>query len=222
MNQYDKYFISLKYYLLGRKYFTALKALDFAKKYHKGMRKDGVTPEFQHQIEIALFISTLKDVQDEELTITCALLHDVVEDYDVSVEEIDALFGKRVGGIVWLLTVKFRGKRKTNEDYFSAIAKDPIASLVKGGDRIHNVQTMIDVFSPEKQRKYVEEVNNFFLPMLKEAKYQFPEQSAAYFNIIHMLKSQVELVEAALDSKTLQVIGNASVTPNGVIDVVNI
>lgn len=213
MGKYDKLFISLKYYLLGRKYFTALKALDFAKRHHKGMRKDGVTPELQHQVEIALFLTTLKDLQDEQLTLTCALLHDVVEDYDISVEEITSLFGKEVADHVWILSKEYRGEKVPPEQYFPAIGRNPIASLVKGADRINNVQSMHGVFTVDKQRAYVSEVKTYFLPMLKEAKYLFPEQSAAYFNIMHMLKSQVELVEAALELPADQVVDTPHLVP---------
>ena len=48
--------------------------------------------------------------------------------------------------------------------------------------------------------------------MLKKAKNQFPDQSAAYFNIMHMLKSQLSLVKAALDSKLVSVL---AVTQSG-------
>lgn len=193
---YNKLYLSLKYYLLGREYFVALRALNFARTYHQGTRKDGVTPEFQHQLEIALYLTTLKDIKNEETLLACALLHDVMEDYNVSLEELTKEFGADIARIVELLTKKFRGKNKDYPSYFFWIGKDPIASLVKGTDRINNVQTMVGVFTLEKQKSYATEVNEYFLPMLKRAKYNFPEQSFAYFNIIHMLKSQLELLEA--------------------------
>ena len=65
-NRYQKLEISLRYYLKGAKYTTALKALDFGSRWHNGFRKDRVTPEFQHQIEIALYCITLKGLLDEE------------------------------------------------------------------------------------------------------------------------------------------------------------
>lgn len=196
MTSFNKLFISLKYYMLGRRYYVALKALDFARLKHYGTRKDGVTPEFQHQVEITLFLSTLKDVQNEEEVLAAALLHDVMEDYDISVHEMQGKFGKKLTDIVWLLTKKYQGKKKNLSEYFDLISSDPVASLVKGADRINNVQTMVGVFSKDKQQSYVLEVEQYFLPMIKRAKYQFPEQSAAYFNISHMLKSQVALVKA--------------------------
>ena len=201
MERYNKLFIALKYYLIGKGYYTTLKALNFAKQRHTGLRKDKKTPEFMHQVEIALYVTTLKDVQNEQLALTSSLLHDVMEDYDVSHEEIRATFGQDVLNSVWLLTKKHKGIEKDKQKYFADLATDPVASLVKGADRIHNVQSMVGVFSLEKQQLYVDEVEKMFLPMLKVAKYNFPEQNAAYFNIEHMLKSQVELIKAIHQKK---------------------
>jgi (p)ppGpp synthase/HD superfamily hydrolase len=196
MDRYQKLFIALRYYLLGKEYYSALKALDYGQTHHTGLRKDGKTKEFQHQVEIALFLTTLKNLKNEEVALTSALLHDVVEDYDVSPEEIKSMFGSEVSEIVWLLTKKYKNQEKEKKQYFEDLAKNPIASIVKGSDRIHNVQSMVGVFSTEKQKSYIKEVEDMFLPMIKRAKYFCPEQSAAYFNIEHMLKSQIELIKA--------------------------
>jgi (p)ppGpp synthase/HD superfamily hydrolase len=198
MDKFNKLFVSLKYFLYGRNYFLALKALEFARKYHQGVRKDGVTKEFQHQLEIALYCTTLSALPDEEKVLATALLHDVVEDYNVPREEIKLLFGEQIEEAVWILTKEFKGVKKSYDSYFNDISNNPIAAIVKGADRIHNVQTMLGVFSKEKQERYLEEVETYFLPMIKQAKYNFPEHSAAFFNIQHMLKSQVQLFKAIL------------------------
>src|SRR5574343_1022778 len=80
-NNYKKLDLALKYYLTGAKYHTTLKAYHFAKKLHCGTRKDGITPEYQHQLEIALFITTLKGVEAEEEALFYAIMHDVLEDF---------------------------------------------------------------------------------------------------------------------------------------------
>jgi (p)ppGpp synthase/HD superfamily hydrolase len=193
---FEKRKLALKFYLLGRNYYKALEAFNFAEQHHTGLRKDGVTPEFQHQIDIALYLTTLKDVQDEETTLAAALLHDVMEDYAVSHEEMERRFGLRLTEIVWRLTKKYKGVEKDLPAYFEEISNDPVASLVKGADRIHNVQSMVGVFTVEHQKHYVDEVKTYFLPMLKRAKKSFPRQSPAYFNIEHLLKSQLRFLEA--------------------------
>lgn len=198
MQRYDKLHTALKYFLIGRKYHSALCALNFAKIHHTGVRKDGVTPEFQHQIEIALYITTLPDLMYPEVTLGATLLHDVIEDYNVSPEEMRHAVGQELTDISRLLSKKekYSGAEKPLDVYFADIAKHPVCSIIKGADRIHNVQSMIGVFGTEKQAKYLDEVEHQFIPMLKTAKYNFPQQTAAYFNILHMLRSQTQLIRA--------------------------
>lgn len=198
MSRFEKLFVAFKYFLVGRKYYLALRALEFARTYHTGLRKNGETPEFQHQLEIAMYLSTLPNLPQEEIVYTVAILHDILEDYPVSKEEMTQKFGKEVLDIVWILTKKYQGSKKDEKQYFKDISENSIAALVKGADRIHNVQSMLNVFSKEKQAKYLEEVEQNFLPMIKQAKYRFPEHSGAFFNIQHMLKSQVDLFRAIL------------------------
>lgn len=58
---------------------------------------------------------------------------------------------------------------------------------------------MVGVFSESKQRAYLAEVDELFLPMLKAASRRFPQQEPAYQNIRTLLKSQSALLRAALD-----------------------
>lgn len=191
MNSYEKLKLSLRYFLLGKGYSSAASALEFAAKYHCGVRKDGLTPEFQHQIEITHFLRTLlPSFLYPEETLTASILHDVTEDYGVEISVIKEKYGDRVAQAVHLLDKN----GKTTDAYFNSLANNAIGSIVKGADRIHNLQTMVGVFTPEKQLRYIEEVNTKFLPMLKWARRNFVEQEAAYENIKHMLKSQIELI----------------------------
>ena len=197
--RYEKLHEALERYLAKKGYGRALAAMAFARSKHTGKRKDGLTPEFQHQVEIALYITTLKGVRDEELALTAAMLHDVVEDYPVSREEIRDRFGADVEDVVWRLTKVYRGEHKPYPEYFAAIAADPTASLVKGADRVNNLQTMIGAFTLEKQHEYADEAVRWFLPMLKRARRRFPDQADAYFNVEQRLKSQLELIRAMLE-----------------------
>lgn len=205
-SRYERLSIALKYYLIGKGFVRALEALQFAKEKHDGLRKDGVTPEVQHQIEIALYVTTLKGIRDEEATICVALLHDIIEDCDVNYETILTRFGKQIADSVYAISKKLNGKPKFNHEnadlvYYNDCAQDLLASLVKGCDRIHNNNSMVGVFSDEKQLTYVGEVDRYFLPMLKTAEGLFPDQFAAYMNIKHMLKSQAALVSNGLSSR---------------------
>ena len=198
---YKKLRVTLRYYLSGKGWHNALKAMNFAEQYHTGTRKDGKTPEFEHQIKIGLYVVTLPFLLYPEETLATVFLHDVAEDYDVEFTELESLFGSKVAKATELVTKVHKGNKKTPESYFSEIAKDPIASIVKGADRIHNLQGMVGVFTMNGQKHYIKEVKERFLPMLKAARRLFPEQELSCENIKHMLCSQVELIEAIHSAK---------------------
>ena len=199
--KYEKLRISLKYWLMGRKYFKAVEAMEFAMRYHTGIRKDGITLEFFHQLSIAHYVRTLKNLQNMEAAIIVSLLHDVVEDYNVTLFEIQERFGVTIANSVALVSKEVEGTKKTSEEYYLAMRNDPIASIVKGSDRIHNHQSMPGVFSKDRQRKYIKETETYILPMLKSARKNFSEQEEAYENIKHVLVSQIELLKLTLEGQ---------------------
>jgi (p)ppGpp synthase/HD superfamily hydrolase len=201
VTEYQKKLLTLRQQLVGARYHHALAALEFAHRYHTGLRKDGVTPEFQHQIEIALFALTLPDLMYRQEVIATIMLHDVREDYGVTAAEIrelffeDPEFAERVDCAVENMTKEFRGVKKDEVALFEAMSKDPIASIAKGCDRIHNVSSMLGVFTVEKQKIYIQEVVDLFLPMLKRARRLFPHQVNAYENIKFVLQTQMDLIK---------------------------
>lgn len=194
---YAKKKAALRYRLHGMGFFDALKALNLAEGVHTGTRKDGVTPSFQHQIEIALYILTLPNIIWLERTLIAALLHDTPEDTHISHAEIRERFGWDTHIDVELLTKEYRGEKKTPEAYFIPLCDSPVASIVKGCDRIHNVSTMAGVFSLQKQIDYVEETKEHFFHFLKQARRNFPEQELAYENIKFVLTNQMKLFSMA-------------------------
>jgi (p)ppGpp synthase/HD superfamily hydrolase len=202
MTKFEKKLLTLRQQLVGAQYFHALAALEFAIRYHTGVRKDGITPEFQHQVEIALFALTLPNLMYRQEVIATILLHDVREDYGVTDGEVRGLifndpeFADRVARAVDNMTKEFRGVKRDEQDLFEAMANDPIASIAKGCDRMHNLQSMVGVFKLEKQKEYIREVHDLFFPMLKKARRLFPHQVMAYENIKHILESQIQLIEA--------------------------
>lgn len=206
MNKYQKKQLVLRSQLIGANYTYALRAMNHAEKYHTGVRKDGVTPEFDHQVSIALFAMTLPNLMYREEVIATIMLHDTSEDYGLSQSEIRGIFHgdpiiiNRITDAVWKMTKKFRGEVKDDEQLFIDMSEDEVASISKGCDRVHNIQTMIGVFGPDKQRQYIGDVEAKFLPMLKRARRNFPEQAMAYENIKHMLISQCELISASLEA----------------------
>jgi (p)ppGpp synthase/HD superfamily hydrolase len=196
MDKYAKLEISLRYWLLGKGYYRALEAMEFAKSYHTGFRKDGVTPEFQHQLEIAHYARTLSGIIDMESLLCVIFLHDVPEDYGVAIALISARFGEHVGNAVWAMTKKFNGVERDENELFHTMARDPLASIAKGCDRDHNLKTMVGVFLPGKQISYCDFAEERIIPMLKEARRLFPQQELAYENIKHVLTGRIALIRA--------------------------
>jgi len=204
MTKYEKLKITLRYWLLGMAqsnpdYVKCVEALEFACNIHTGVRKDGKTPEFEHQLVITHYMRTLiNNLLFPAETICASLLHDVCEDYDISYDEIERRFGKKVRDAVERLTKVYRGVNKSAENYFNEISQCPIASIVKGGDRIHNFQSMVGVFTKEKQESYIKEAEDNIIPALKIARRSFPSQEMAYENIKLMMRSQIELIKHSL------------------------
>lgn len=192
---------AMRYWLHGKEFYTALKALEFASKYHTGVRKDGKTPEFHHQMSVALFVRTLeKGLLFPQETLSTAILHDVVEDYNVSLSDIQTKFGAMTAEAVAALSKQIDGFKKSDRDYYNQIAHNPIASIVKGADRINNIQTMLGVFTADKQFSYIAESESLVTPMLKTARRLFPEQEASYENIKNMLVAQISILKGLLRS----------------------
>jgi len=197
LEKHRRYANSIRQWMQGRGYFNALRAMEFASTFHVGVRKDGQTPEFFHQISIALYVRSVADLLFEsEVALAAVFLHDVCEDYNVSYEEVEAKFGHRVREVVELLSKEYRGVKKTTEEYYRNLVTCQTASVVKGADRMNNVQTMIGPFTPKKVDEYIDETIDFVLPMLKTARRKFPEQDAVYQNIKHILVSQLDLIDA--------------------------
>jgi (p)ppGpp synthase/HD superfamily hydrolase len=197
MEYYNKLFTSLRYFLQGRKMYNAVTALEYASHFHNGKRKDGVTPEFQHQLEIAHYVRAFEPhLSYPEETFAAIALHDVCEDADVGFIEIESKFGKLAADAVKLMTKKHRGEKKDTKTYFSEVFSHPISSVGKGGDRIHNHQSMVGVFTREKQISYIEETETYILPGLKKARREIPQQEPVYENMKYMLKSQIALLQA--------------------------
>lgn len=203
---YEKKRTALKNYCLGRDYFDVLRAITFAEDYHSGFRKDGITPEFQHQIEIALYATTLKGLtnEDESILLQIIMLHDVMEDYPVSFVELKLAFGEVVAEGVRVLSKVINGKKKSMDDYMEGFLGNFLAAIAKGCDRVHNVQSMRGVFNYGKQQEYTYEVRDRFFPMLRRVRDLAPQYRQAINNIKHMLESQIQWVEYLHESIALE------------------
>lgn len=205
INEYTKLFVSMQYFLLGIKvhnpvYQVAYDALLFGAEVHVGVRKDGKTPEYQHQLEIAHHLRTLlPSMLFPAETLAAAFLHDTDEDYGVGRQKLLEKFGRRVTNAVLLLN-KYEedGKLKPTSVYYQQLGLDPIGSLVKPTDNGNNQSTMDGVFAHKKQFAYIHNIKHHSWPMLRVARKEFPEQEAAYENLKTFLRIQYNAVQALL------------------------
>lgn len=138
---------------------------------HKDQRRRSGEPYIQHPIEVAYICAQL---QSGPATIAAALLHDVVEDTDTTIDEIKDRFGDEVAKIVDSLTKIQRMKlsHMTAEDFeaedhrkiFLGMAQDVRVIIVKLADRLHNMRTL-DSLSPERQQALSKETIEVFTPI---------------------------------------------------------
>ena len=126
------------------------KALDFAKKKHKGQLDDEGEDYFKsHLLYVGSMLSGL--VQDKEV-IAAGLLHDTIEDTDTTYEELVKVFGKRVADLVNEVT--HEGKPDEHGYYFPRL-KTKEGILIKLLDRASNVSRM-KAWDKKRQQKYLD------------------------------------------------------------------
>lgn len=176
-----------------------IRALNYALNIHTGLRKDGVTPEFYHQLNILGFLLTQhRNLIDPASVYIAAILHDTPEDYAERSAEIKTLFPLDYEYAERLSKIR-NGQLLPSKIYFAEVGACHVCSAVKLVDRIHNISTMAGVFEPKKMRKYIGEVITYFLPMAKDARKNFPEQNSFYELAKSMLSMKVASYTYFLD-----------------------
>lgn len=150
--------------------FTMLrKAFLFAEKAHSGQKRSSGEDYIIHPVNVA---ATLIRLHMDLDTIVAGLLHDVVEDCNVSPQEIEKEFNQGVADLVVGLTkiskIKFKTKEESQIENFRkmvvAMAKDLRVIIVKLADRMHNMRTLQYV-SDEKQKKIAQETLDIYVPL---------------------------------------------------------
>ncbi|WP_128896566.1 RelA/SpoT family protein [Longirhabdus pacifica] len=144
-------------------------AYDFAEKAHQGQVRKSGEPYIQHPLAVSEIIMNM---QMDVTTIVAALLHDVVEDTEITLEMITEQFGetcsKLVDGVTKLEKIRYKSKEEhQNENYrkmFVAMANDIRVILIKLADRLHNMRTL-KFQKEESQRRIARETLEIFCPI---------------------------------------------------------
>ena len=159
-----------KLYIRDQKSIDLIKeSYDLAYQQHEGQFRKSGDPYIQHPIEVAYMLACLKV---SPVTIIAGFLHDVLEDTEITKEEIIKRFGVDVADIVDGVTkisklkylTKEKALAKTHQKILLAMAKDIRVILVKLVDRVHNMRTL--EFQPqEKQVKISKETLDLYAPL---------------------------------------------------------
>ena len=146
------------------------KAFNFAKQAHKGVKRRSGEPYIMHPIAVAKIVCT--EIGLGSTSICSALLHDVVEDTDYTVEDIENLFGPKIAQIVDGLTKIsggiFGDRASAQAENFKKLlltmSDDIRVILIKIADRLHNMRTLGSML-PNKQYKIAGETLYIYAPL---------------------------------------------------------
>ena len=207
------------------------KAFNFARQAHKGVRRLSGEPYIMHPIAVAQI--ACEEMGLGSTSICAALLHDVVEDTDYSVEDIENIFGSKIAMIVDGLTKIsggiFGDKASAQAENFKKLlltmSDDIRVILIKICDRLHNMRTLASQ-APNKQYKIAGETLYIYAPLANRLglnkikteledlsfKYEHPEEYKDITNKLSMSEEQRQKlfkdfttpIRAALDSLGIQ------------------
>jgi len=145
------------------------RAYEFSDKAHFGQKRVSGEPYIEHCHEVALILAEL---HMDTTTLTAALLHDVVEDTEHTLEEIRDLFGDEIAdlvdGVTKIGAVKFTSLEEQQVEYFRkmllSMARDFRVILIKLADRMHNMRTL-EHLPPVKRKRIAQETRDVYAPL---------------------------------------------------------
>ncbi len=158
---------------------------------HKNHFRASGEPYFLHPYEVTMIVA--REIPLDDISIVSALLHDVVEDTDISISFIEKEFGKEIAEIVDGVTKiggVFRGQNITQAENYRklllSMVNDVRVILIKFADRLHNMRTL-EFVSPHKQRRIASETLEIYAPFanrfgLAKVKWELEDLSFKYLN----------------------------------------
>ncbi len=145
-------------------------ACNFSRLSHGEQKRASGDPYYYHPLEVAIILA---DIKMDVTSVITALLHDTVEDTDVTIEEIREKFGEEIAtlvdGVTKLTKIETQSEHVRQAENFRkllvAMSEDIRVLLVKLSDRLHNMRTLHFIRSPEKRMRIAHETMEIYAPL---------------------------------------------------------
>lgn len=201
----EKSYAYLRGFLNGAKMVESKRALEFAYKHHTGqMRKDG-SLYIAHPLEMACYAVAL-GITDDTMIATM-LLHDIAEDCNIPITSLPV--DREVRNAVRYMTITPReaeSKYETKKRYFGDLLDCKEALVCKAVDRYMNLTSMAGVLKDKDVIKNVKETHQLLLPVMQQAKEEWPDLS----DVLHVLRTNLR--------KTVELLAFAYQIPQAELD----
>ena len=214
----EEFYARIGKYLTPRQVEFVREAYNFAAEAHAKQKRASGEPYIIHPLGVATILAQL---QMDDVTLAAAFLHDVVEDTDVTLDQMEDIFGREVAmlvdGVTKLGKIEYISREEQQvENYrkmFLAMAKDIRVVLIKLADRLHNMRTM-KYMPVNKQKRISSETLEIYAPLahrlgiyaikweLEDLAFRYMEPQH-YYELVEQVKSKRHereaMVQEAMD-----------------------